>query len=78
MIDEVLDAIHLQWEDVPEMEYACYSYFVEHGDIQLTNAAKERIDRMGRCRKCGCLLAEFNTDDGLEYACPKCDLQEMN
>nr|DAZ25616.1 MAG TPA: DNA-directed RNA polymerase [Caudoviricetes sp.] len=78
MIDEVLNAIHLQWEDVPEMEYGCYAYFAEHGDIELATAAQQRIDKMGRCRKCGTLLNEFNTADGLEFACPKCDLPEVN
>lgn len=78
-IEKILDAIHFQWEDEPEVEWACYAYLKEHSNRLIAAHARRRIKRMHRCMKCGRLLVDYcvRTGNGgywAEYACPHCDL----
>lgn len=61
MEQEILDAVHLMYEDTPNIEAKCYLYlkslkYSEHARNRLTslsvNAEQSLID-MGRCRFCG-------------------------
>lgn len=78
-IEKILDAIHFQWEDEPEVEWACYAYLNKHSNRLIAAHARRRIKRMERCVKCGRLLVDYcvRTKNGgycAEYACPHCDL----
>lgn len=47
MIDEVLNAIHLQWEDVPEMEYGCYAYLQSMETLNWQRLHSKELIRWG-------------------------------
>lgn len=61
MHPEVLDAIHLMYEDHPDVEVDCLLYLAELQDnpykvIELSNNAFRQLEGMGRCPYCGELM----------------------
>lgn len=58
MCYEILEAIHLQHEDNPELEVDCLLYLTELRDnwtrtAELSNQAFNKLEEMGRCPYCG-------------------------
>lgn len=58
MCPEVLEAVHLIYEDFPEIETDCLLYLTElqynpNKVVQLSNAAMDTLKEMGRCPYCG-------------------------
>lgn len=58
MYPEVLDAVHLMYEDNPDVEADCMLYLMnlhdnERGLAQLEGMAMKRLEDMGRCTICG-------------------------
>lgn len=65
MYPEILEAIHLMYEDYPDVEIDCYLYLTELGDnrdyvMQLSNKAFEKLEDMGRCPYCGELMQVYH------------------
>ena len=64
MAPEVIEAIHLMYEDSPELEADCYLYlsnlykYYERVE-ELQDYAVNAIETMGRCPDCGELLQEY-------------------
>ena len=61
MYPEVLEAIHLMYEDDPWIEVDCYLYLSELRDnwertAKLSDMAVNKIEDMGRCPNCGELM----------------------
>ena len=61
MHPEVLDAIHLMYEDHPDVEVDCLLYLTELRDnwtrtAELSNQAFDKLEEMGRCPYCGELM----------------------
>ena len=61
MHPEVLDAIHLMYEDHPDVEVDCLLYLTELRDNwtrtdELSNQAFDKLEEMGRCPYCGELM----------------------
>lgn len=58
MYPEILEAIHLMYEDNPDLEIDCLLYLTELRDnwnrtAELSNQAFEKLEEMGRCLYCG-------------------------
>lgn len=58
MYPEVLDAIHLMYEDHLDVEIDCLLYLTELRDnwtrsAELSNQAMKQLEEMGRCPYCG-------------------------
>lgn len=58
MYPEILEAVHLMFEDHPEVEVDCLLYLTELRDnwtrtAELSNQAFEKLEEMGRCPYCG-------------------------
>ena len=58
MYPEILEAIHLMYEDHPNVEVDCLLYLTELRDngprtAELSNQAFEKLEEMGRCPYCG-------------------------
>lgn len=58
MHPEILEAIHLMFEDHPEVEFDCLLYLTELRDncartAELSNQAIKKLEEMGRCPCCG-------------------------
>ena len=58
MWPEILEAIHLQYEDHPELEVDCLLYLTELKNnwkrtVELSNQAIDEIVRLDRCPYCG-------------------------
>lgn len=68
MQGEVLEAIHLMYEDYPDVEADCYLY-LESLDGSLDRqravsiAGMKALSEMGRCVKCGNLLVSHYTTE---------------
>ena len=75
MSTEILEAIHFQYEDTPEIEIDCYRYLAENDDGYLGEKAKEIVKEKHYCLRCGGRENEFHTKDGIEYLCPNCYLE---
>lgn len=61
MSSEVLEAVHLMYEDHPEVEVDCLLYLSGLMDDsrqvgQLSSCAANKLEEMGRCTNCGELL----------------------
>ena len=61
MCSEILEAIHLMYEDDPQIEVDCYLCLSELRDnfkrtVELSDMAINRIEDMGRCPDCGELM----------------------
>lgn len=58
MYPEILEAIHLMYEDHPDVEVDCLLYLTELRDswyrtIELSAYAVKTLEEMGRCPYCG-------------------------
>lgn len=58
MYPEILEAIHLMYEDHPDVEVDCLLYLTELRDnwtrtAELSNQAINKLEEMGRCPYCG-------------------------
>lgn len=80
MGEEILEAVHLAYEDNPDVEAACY---VELGDAcgWLSHGAMERLRDMDRCPYCGEKLIyttrfeyhdEGKPEEVTDAYCPNC------
>lgn len=91
MLSEVLEAVHLMYEDEPDVEADCYLYLtnLEASDlVAIKFGAVKRLSDMGRCMICGSKLKtdsykepHFELGDGVyetlhEVYCPVCDKGE--
>ena len=61
MCSEILEAIHLMYEDDPQIEVNCYLQLIDFRDnfkriAELSDMAANRIEDMGRCPNCGELM----------------------
>lgn len=86
MASEVIEAIHLMYEDEPSVEADCYLYLTGLSDKDLVAHAQDALAEMGRCPYCGTRLdyyitKEIHTElDGCpeelirEEYCPHCDI----
>lgn len=84
MLSEILDAIHLMYEDDPQTEVDCYLYLSEFRDnfkrtVELSNMAANRIEDMGRCPNCGELMQiqHYREPHPELDGCPYEDLYEL-
>ena len=86
MLSEVIEAVHLMYEDTPDVEADCYLYLenLSDSDIKaLKMAATIQLAEMNRCANCGTMLqtqtykeyhSEVDSYETLhEIYCPKCD-----
>lgn len=93
MISEIFDAIHLMYEDDPEIEVDCYRCLVGMNTARMeefAHRAEEEIKERNRCIQCGRQLYPYvyrnqhKELDGnpkefiTELVCPYCDLGEIN
>lgn len=65
MYPEVLEAIHLMYEDFPDVEVDCLLYLTELRDnwsraAELSNQATNKLEEMGRCPCCGELMQVYH------------------
>ena len=65
MYHEILEAIHLMYEDHPDVEVDCLLYLTELRDnwsrtAELSNQAFEKLEEMGRCPYCGELMQVYH------------------
>lgn len=65
MYPEVFEAIHLMYEDHPDVEVDCLLYLTELRDnwtrtAELSNRALEKLEEMGRCPYCGELMQVYH------------------
>lgn len=91
MRHEIIDAVHMMYEDDPHFEADCYLYLSNlHLDRKVTQClsslAEDRLDKMGRCRRCGTILEPFcfrekhyelesePVEEVVEWYCPNCDI----
>ena len=85
MTSEVVEAIHMMFEDYPDIETDCYLFMqglLDRANMNTASVDKE-LQRMGRCEKCGTLLEIQNfryldKNDNIviekELYCPMCDI----
>lgn len=86
MLSEVIEAVHLMYEDTPDVEADCYLYLENLGvnDVKVLKiAANQKLSDIGRCTECGTMLqtqtykeyhSEVDSYETLhEIYCPKCD-----
>lgn len=86
---DIIDAIHLAYEDDPAMEAQCLAYLANLMPSQqatLTHDCGEALTRACRCRKCGAVMELHHgkewheeTRDYESYVeayCPHCDIAE--
>ena len=56
---DIVEAVHLAYEDEPEFEAKCLVYLKEYSsDIGIINEVYACLEEMGRCTKCGRLLKQ--------------------
>ena len=61
MYPEIIEAIHLSYEDNPDLEVDCLLYLTNLQNnltrtIELSNEAIDKLEDMGRCPYCGNLM----------------------
>lgn len=60
MATEVIEAIHLMYEDYPDVEADCYLYlkslYLSENTLSLATKAVNALTDMNRCPTCGTLL----------------------
>lgn len=83
MCPEVLEAVHLIYEDFPEVETDCLLYLTElhynpNKVVQLSNAAMDTLKEMGRCPYCGELMQVYHYQEPHPEldGCPMEDMYE--
>lgn len=84
---EVIEAVHLQYEDDPAFEADCMVFLANCGaDYELRQYAEDRLKEMGRCIHCGEMLQTYHFreyheetmdyEDMYELYCPDCDIAD--
>lgn len=83
MYPEVLDAIHLMYEDYPDVEVDCLLYLTKLRDdwsriAELSNQAYNKLEEMNRCPYCGELMQVYHYQEPHTELdeCPYEDLYE--
>lgn len=82
---EVVEAVHLQYEDDPVFEADCMVFLASCGaDFWLRKYAEDRLKEMGRCIYCGEMLQTYQHrewhpevsayEEIYELYCPNCDI----
>lgn len=79
MTPEVLEAIHLMFEDYPDIEADCYLYLSALNTdnyllFYLSDQAKNELNRMNRCVVCGDELEYRDEKNVNEWYCPNCNI----
>ena len=88
---EIMDAIHLMYEDYPEVEIDCLLY-LSHPECvkELSNMAIDALKEKQRCSHCGGFLETIHyqephseldgcpMEDMTEQYCPNCDIRGDN
>lgn len=79
MTPEVLEAIHLMFEDYPDIEADCYLYLSALNTDNyllsyLSDQAKNELNRMNRCVVCGDELEYRDKKNVNEWYCPNCNI----
>ena len=79
MTPEVLEAIHLMFEDYPDIEADCYLYLSALNTdnyllFYLSDQAKNELNRMNRCVVCGDELEYRDKKNVNEWYCPNCNI----
>ena len=87
---DIVNALHELYEDDPATEAAYMIYLRNMSFMQkatMSAYAGDRLDEMGRCKECGCMLETHNgeewhpeTQDYEKYSvqyCPMCDMGEV-
>lgn len=79
MTPEVLEAIHLIFEDYPDTEADCYLYLSALNTDNyllsyLSDQAKNELNRMNRCVVCGDELEYRDKKNVNEWYCPNCNI----
>lgn len=89
MAGEVIEAIHLMYEDYPDVEADCYLFLSKVQQSKklqdsLKASAEKALEERGRCPKCGHIMeyynySEYHVETGdfepmSELVCPVCDL----
>lgn len=79
MNPEVLEAIHLMFEDYPDIEADCYLYLSALNTDNyllsyLSDQAKNELNRMNRCVVCGDELEYRDKKNVNEWYCPNCNI----
>ena len=84
MWPEILEAVHLQYEDYPDLEVDCLLYLTELRNnwartTELSNEAFNKLKEMNRCPYCGELLkAHHYKEPHPELdGCPMEDMTEL-
>ena len=81
MTPEIIEAIHLMYEDNPEIEadcYLCLTEIVSNRDYatQLSNKAFDRLEEMDRCPYCGELMQIHHYKEP-HYELDGCPMEDM-
>lgn len=82
---EVVEAVHLQYEDDSAFEADCMVFLANCGaDFGLKANAEDRLKEMGRCIHCGEMLQTYQHrewhpevlayEEMYELYCPNCDI----
>ena len=84
MLSEILEAIHLMYEDDPQIEVNCYLYLsnLKYNRLQIAELniiAANKIEDMGRCPNCGELIQTYHYREPHPEldGCPYEDLYEL-
>ena len=85
MIDEIIEAIHLMYEDDPELEVDCYLYLLKinnnNKDLiqQIKYSVKSQLNEMGRCCYCGSIMKihRYQEPHPELDGCPMEDMTEL-
>lgn len=86
MVPEIVDAVHLMYEDYPDVELDCMLYLLKHTPLEQREQIDLWFDEHNRCNVCGSQLEsthyrvihrefdppEYETLFG--YYCPVCDM----
>lgn len=86
---EIIDGLHLAYEDDPALEAKCLAYLANMTSIQqrlLANDCAKALDDACRCRKCGQVMELHHGKEWhdevqgyesyVEAYCPHCDITE--
>lgn len=83
MSDEIVEAVHLMYEDDPQLEADCMLFLSKlRGHSRMSGLASDRLVDMARCTECGATLSArhkivFDLARGEYYPdvylyCPEC------
>lgn len=85
MASEVIEAVHLMYEDYPDVEVDCYLYLSNLYSSQLlssdlNNKVVFKLQEMGRCPECGSLMQihHYKEPHPELDGCPMEDMTEVS